>query len=146
MWQRVQTLYLAAATILVGLLFFVNKAIIPGAGGETPVQEFRYILYTPYVILIAIAAFLDFLALTTYKHRVFQMRTAVLASLITLALQVWIGVDFFLNNGSGGMVFRVSAVFPLLAVICDLMAARAIYSDILIVESVSRLRSSKTRR
>ena len=145
MWQRVQTLYLAIATVLVGLLFFVNKAIVPGLPGELPAQEYRYTLYLPYIVLAAIAVILDLLALTTYKHRVFQMRTAVLAALITLALQIWIAVDFCLNMGQGDIVFRISAVFPVLAVIFDFMAARAIYSDILIVESVSRLRSRKRR-
>ena len=145
MWQRVQTLYLAVATILVGLLFFVDKAVVPGAEAGIPAQGYRYTLYLPYIILIAIAFLLDFLALTTYKHRVFQMRTAVLAALITLALQIWIGVDFFLNKG-GVMVFRLSVVFPLLAIICDLLAARAIYSDILIIRSASRLRAAKRRK
>ena len=143
MWQRVQTLYMLISTVLIALMFFVNKSIIPSADGAlTPIAEYRYTLYLPYVILIAIITALNLLALTTWGHRVFQMRTAILSALVTLALQIWIGVDFYLNLG-GPQVFRISAVFPLLSVICDVMAARSIYSDILVVESISRLRSAR---
>jgi len=145
MWQRIQTLYLFISTVLIALMFFVNKSIIPGAPGAEPVEEYRYTLYLPYVILLAVITFLNVLALTTWRHRVFQMRTAILAALITLALQIWIGVDFYLNMG-GAQVFRISAVFPLVAVICDVLAAKGIYSDILVVESVSRLRSRRKNR
>ena len=43
-------------------------------------------------------------------------------------------------------VFRIAAVFPIVAVILDLMAARRIHADQLLVESFSRLRSDKRRR
>ena len=87
---------------------------------------------------------LDLLALTTWKQRVFQLRTAILAALITLALQLWLVVDYITNAGQ--MAFRISAIFPLVALIFDLMAARRIHADQLMVESFSRLRSSKRRR
>lgn len=143
MWQRVQTLYLAIATGLLASMFFSVKAVVPHTDG-TEAESFRYISYIPYLILLIIAVLLDFLALTTWKHRIFQMRTAVLAAIITIALQVWLAVDYF--STSDVMVFRFTAVFPIIAAILDFMAARAIFSDQLMVESFSRLRSSKRRR
>ena len=69
------------------------------------------------------------------------MRTAVLAAIITLALQVWLAVDYF--TAAEGLRFHLTVLFPLAAVVCDLLAAKNIFSDELMVRSASRLRSSK---
>lgn len=140
MWQRIQTLYLLIATALMAVMIFSLKAVIPGTDGEF-VETFRYTAYIPYLILIIIAVLLDFLALTTYRFRVFQMRTAVLAAIITLALQGWLAVDFFTTRED--VLFRVSAIFPIVAVILDLLAAKNIASDIMVAESVNHLRTRK---
>ncbi len=143
MWQRVQTLYLAIATALIAAMLFIAKAVIPGAEGAED-RIIRFTVYIPYLILIIVAGILDILALTTWKHIVFQRRTAVLAALITLALQAWLAVDFFTADPT--VVFRVPAVFPVVAAIFDFLAARAILADEMLVRSASRLRSAKRRR
>ena len=133
MWQRVQTLYLAIATALIASMFFCNKA-----------GDITYTAYIPYLIHLVIITLLDFIALTVYTHRIFQMRTAVLAAIITTALQAWLAVDFFATGNEP--LFHVSAVFPAIAVIFDLLAARNIFSDELMVRSSNRLRSAKKNR
>lgn len=134
MWQRVQTLYLALATALMAALFFCDKA--PGI---------RYVSYTPYLILLIVIVLLDFLALTTWKIRIFQFRTSVLAALITIALQAWLVVDYFAT--SVDVVFKWTAVFPAVSVIFNILAARNIWADELVVRSASRLRAArKTKR
>lgn len=140
MWQRVQTLYLMIASALVAALFFSVKAFVFGPDG-THAQEFRYIAYTPYLILLIVVALLQVIALTTFKVRVLQMRTAVLAALILVALQGWLAVDFFTADKS--VVFRWTAVFPLVAALLDVWAARAIFRDQLLVESLSSLRKRR---
>ncbi len=140
MWQRVQTLYLMIASALVAALFFSVKAFVFGPEG-THAQEFRYIAYTPYLILLIIVALLQVIALTTFKVRVLQMRTAVLAALILVALQGWLAVDFFTADKT--LVFRWTAVFPLVAALLDVWAARAIFRDQLLVESLSSLRKRR---
>lgn len=139
MWQRIQTLYLAIATALTVSMLFTAKAALPGTEGET----INYVQYTPYLILIIIVSLLNFLALTVYKHRIFQMRTAVLSALVTLALQVWLAVDFFLTKGD--VIFRITAVFPAVALILDILAARNILADEMMVRSASRLRGPRKR-
>lgn len=140
MWQRVQTLYLMIASALVAALFFSVKAFVFGPDG-THAQEFRYIAYIPYLILLIVVALLQVIALTTYKVRVLQMRTAVLAALILVALQGWLAVDFFTADKT--LVFRWTAVFPLVAALLDCWAARAIFRDQLLVESLSSLRKRR---
>ncbi len=140
MWQRVQTLYLMIASALVAALFFSVKAFVFGPEGAHA-QEFRYIAYTPYLILLIVIALLQLIALTTFKVRVLQMRTAVLAALILVALQAWLAVDFF--TADEVLVFRWTAVFPLVAALLDVWAARAILRDQLLVESLSSLRKRR---
>jgi len=141
MWQRAQTLYLAISTILVALMFFLPKASAVGPEG---IETFKFTAYLPYTILIVIITLLNLLALTTYKIRVFQMRTATLAAIITLALQIWIGVDFMQTHSA--MSFKIAAIFPIVAVIFDVLAIRGIFADQLLVESADRLRKSRRER
>lgn len=143
MWQRAQTLYLAISTILIGLMFFMAKAAVYGADGSV-VEEFKFTTYVPYLILIIIVTLLNILALTTWNFRVFQMRTATLAALITVALQAWILVDFISTHDT--MVFKVAAIFPLIAIIFDVLAIRGIFADQMLVESAYHLRKSRSER
>ena len=132
MWQRVQTLYLAISTALIAAMFFCDKA-----------GDLSFVSYWPYLVLLIIITILNILALTTWKFRVFQVRTTVLAALFTLALQAWLVVDFIVTGNDP--LFHVPAIFPIIAVILDVMAARGIWADELMVRSSSRLRSSKRK-
>lgn len=140
MWQRLQTLYLCIATGLIVALFFSVKAFTLGPGGVHSV-ELTYIKYTPYLILLILITILQLLAVFTFNARVFQMRTAVLSAILMIALQAWIGVDYFTADKE--WIFKFTAVFPLVAAIMNFIAARLILRDQLLVESVSHLRSRK---
>lgn len=140
MWQRLQTLYLCIATGLIVALFFSVKAFTLGSGGVHSV-ELTYIKYTPYLILLILITILQLLAVFTFNARVFQMRTAVLSAILMIALQAWIGVDYFTADME--WIFKFTAVFPLVAAILNFIAARYILRDQLLVESVSHLRSRK---
>lgn len=140
MWQRLQTLYLCIATGLIAALFFSVKAFTLGPGGVHSV-DLTYIKYTPYLILLIMITILQLLAVFTFNARVFQMRTAVLSAILMIALQAWIGVDYFTADKE--WIFKFTAVFPLVAAILNFIAARLILRDQLLVESVSHLRSRK---
>ena len=89
MWQRIQTLYLLIAAVLTAVLCFGTKAVLLGSqDGELVTRAVSYASYWPYLVLLILLGLLHLLALTTYKVRVFQMRTAVLSALLALALQV----------------------------------------------------------
>ena len=133
MWQRIQTLYLLVATGLVASLFFCTKA------GDITFTE-----YWPYLVLLVVIAFLQVLATTTWTHRIFQMRTAVLAAIILIAFQGWLVYDFIASHNTP--VFHLPAVFPIGAAILDFLAARSILADEMIVRSASRLRAAKRKK
>lgn len=133
MWQRVQTLYMALSLALMASLFFCEKA-----------EGISFVSYIPYLILIVLIVLLDILALTTWKHRVFQFRTAILSSLLTIALQAWLVLDFVVTGDEPG--FHIASVFPLVSVILNILAARGIWADELMVRSASRLRAAKRKK
>ena len=133
MWQRVQTLYLLLATGLVVALLFSTKA------GDIPYTD-----YWPYAVLIILTSFLQVMALTTYKHRIFQMRTASLSAIILVGLQIWLAVDFIKTHNDP--MFHVTAIFPIVATILDFLAARSILADELLVRSADRLRAAKRKK
>ena len=133
MWQRVQTLYLFLATALIAALFFCHKA-----------GDVFYTDYWPYLVLLLVVAFLNVMALTTYKHRIFQMRTATLSAIILLGLQVWLVVDCIKTHNTP--VFSLTAVFPIVAMILNLLAARGILADELLVRNSNRLRAAKRNK
>lgn len=132
MWQRVQTLYLFISTALMVAMIFSDKT-----------EGVRYTAYLPYLILLVVIALLDLLALTTYRFRVFQMRTAVLSALVTIALQGWLALDFFVAGKD--LVWKMTAVFPIVSVILNVLAAAAIWRDEMIVRTSSRLRAAKRK-
>lgn len=143
MWQRVQTLYMAISTILVAVLFFVPKAVT-FAGDGSVATAISFTSYLPYLVLTVVVTLLNILALTTWNFRIFQLRTATLTALLTVAFQAWLVVDFLMTRGE--VVFRVFALFPLIAVIFDLLAVRGIFADQMLVESAASLRKSRRER
>ena len=67
------------------------------------------ISYIPYLILLIIITLLNLIALTSWIHRVFQARTAVLSSIFCLALQIWLVVDFVVTGNDP--LFRLPSLF-----------------------------------
>lgn len=137
MWQRIQTLYLAVATGLIISLFFSVKAFTLGPGGAHA-EEYSYIDFFPYLVLLILITLLQLIALGTFKVRVLQMRTAILAAILMVALQAWLAIDYF--TAENALIFRYTSIFPLMAAILNALAARFIFRDQLLVESMSRLR------
>lgn len=142
MWQRIQTLYLAAATALLASMFFCRFSTILGPdGAETTIKYYEKI---PYLVLLATTLLGNAVSLCMFRWRIPQMRTATVSALILLAFQAWIVVDVV--RGWNDMVFSVTALFPLAAMVLDILAARNIMLDEAMVQSASRLRSSKRKR
>ena len=142
MWQRIQTLYLGISTILIGALFFSKVATIIG-----PEEEEIFIMYyekTAYLLFAIMVFSANSIALFSFKSRLLQMRLCVLSAILLTAFQVWIGIDFFTNKNE--MIFSYTAIFPIVSVILDLLAARNIALDEAMVQSAYRLRKAKRHK
>lgn len=125
------------------MYLFISTALMVAMIFSDKTEGVRYTAYLPYLILLVVIALLDLLALTTYRFRVFQMRTAVLSALVTIALQGWLALDFFVAGKD--LVWKMTAVFPIVSVILNVLAAAAIWRDEMIVRTSSRLRAAKRK-
>ena len=142
MWQRIQTLYLAVSTVLLFILFFSDVYTTACPEG---MQYTTYLqLQKPYFgILLGILFAMTALALVTFKVRILQMRLSTLAGLVALGMTGWLAYFYF--TAPENVTFKWTVIFPLLAAVCDFLAARGCFQDQLMVESAYRIRESRKR-
>ena len=124
MWQRIQTLYLLVASGLLVAMYF---------------QPYG----TWFTVLFSLALACQLLAVVALKSRTLQMRLSNLAALLLLGLQTWMCIVFFTADPRPSL--NMTAIFPIVAAILDVLASRAILKDELLVRSASRLRASKRK-
>lgn len=141
MWQRIQTLYFALSTILLAVLTFGDVGSIITA--DAPVEQVKYISKLPYAILIILGLALNLVATFSWKRRSLQIRLGGASIVILLALQIWLGVDYFTLGKE--FVFKWTAIFPIFAAVFDLLAMKGVLADEMLVKSASRLRASKRK-
>lgn len=139
MWQRVQTLYFAIVVALLAALALGNVATIIVPGSEP--ENVAYMAKPSYAVLIIVALLANLIALLSWGHRSLQIRLAGLAAVVVAALQIWLTVDYFTMGEQ--VVFKWTIIFPIVALIFEVLAIRGIYADELLVRSASRLRSAK---
>ena len=139
MWQRIQTLYFAIIVALLAALALGNVATIIVPGSEP--ESVAYLSKPSYAVLIIVALLANLISLFSWGHRSLQIRLAGLAAVVVAALQIWLAVDYFTMGEQ--MVFKWTIIFPLIALIFEILAIRGIYADELLVRSASRLRAAK---
>ena len=91
-------------------------------------------------IFIPVIALLHFLVIFLYKKRILQIRILVFSMVLLLGL---FGLFFyFAYAGFTGakVAFKIPVVFPIVAVILDYLAIRAIGKDEALVRSLNRIR------
>lgn len=147
MIQRIQTVYLLIATFLVGLLFLLPFAEIAKDGA---IYMFNFMGVAldgtlkengaSISILIGIILALHGVAIFSFKNRVRQIRLIVFSIILLLGL---IGMFFFFTYYSfkdAQVSFKISVVFPVVAIILDYLAIRAIGKDEALIRSIDRIR------
>ncbi len=147
MIQRIQTAYLLVAGLLTASLYKLKFAelIVDGevfifdargiSSGET--MEFDGL---PIMIFIGLIALLHFVAIFMYKKRIRQMRIVVFTIILLLGL---FGLFFYFSYAAfnnAQVAYKVPMVFPLIAIIIDYLAIRAIGKDEELVRSLDRIR------
>lgn len=141
MWQRLQTLYLAVASALLISMFFTRFATIAAPeGGELTIMYYEK---AGYLTLLIVTLAANLISLFAFKKRVLQMRLAMFAAIVLVGFQILIIVDAI--KVWNDMSFSVTALFPLVCIVLDVLAARAIMTDEAMVQSASRLRDYKKR-
>jgi hypothetical protein len=154
MIQRVQTLYIIIAAILVSLFYFLpfasfiieqdmsvyhlsTKGLVPDAIGSR--QIFRAI---PLVCLISVIIIIDTLTIGHFKKRMLQIRFCIVNIILLVGLQ---GLMYYYVNVSSHQLgsrasYSIIFVLPLVSAILTYMAIRGIAKDEALVRSADRLR------
>jgi len=154
MIQRIQTVYLLIAEMLIGALFFVPFAKI--LGNEGLIYQFDMkgiylagsqkpeIIYgsLPLVILCALSLIILLITIFKYKNRILQMRLSTINILLLIGIG---GLIFYYVYSSaklmqGSYSLNIYLVFPVVAAIFIYLAIRAIAKDELLVRSIDRIR------
>jgi len=156
MLQRVQSLYLAIALIMVLLLAFMpvmevmdsaNQLLvmrmsglyrIQTGGPESPVK-----IWWSLPILEGAILFICLAAIFLYRKRKVQMRLCILAILLLACLTGLIFYFILVVFRNVSMVehsFKLTLVFPVMAIILNGLSFRAIRKDEELIKSIDRVR------
>lgn len=131
MIQRIQTLFLLAATALLTSLFFVTIA-------RSQVEAVKLVQIIPLLVFNVVTTALSFISIFLYKKRILQLRLTILNSIILIGYQSWIVYLFIIRPD--GSAFTTPAVFPIIAAILSWLAFRYIARDEAMVRAADRLR------
>lgn len=161
MIQRIQTVYLTLAFAAMALLFafplaqfFAEngayvfsvtglKNMVPLAPGEMPV--FRSVIFLPIVIVAVAIGLLDLYTIFQYKNRALQVKLTNIAVLLTIAFIMgifFLYIPFIEKKINIVPDYRKAfgIYLPLVALVFEVMANRAIKRDEKLVRSADRLR------
>jgi hypothetical protein len=152
MIQRIQSIYLLVATILLGSVFAYPFAELLSADGQCFIfgfnglsidnEEGMYLLTIPPIILLAITTLIPFISIFLYKKRVIQMRMNSLNIFLMLG---YLGLNYyyiqnFAKQLNGIVSYEITAIFPFVAAILTYLAIRAIGKDEALIRSMDRIR------
>ena len=80
----------------------------------------------------------------SFRSWFLQARVSIIAALMAVGFQIWLGVDFLRFRSE--MVFSFTMMFPQTAAILDVMAARRAMVDQLTLTAVKSTRKSRKKR
>lgn len=152
MIQRIQTLYLLAVAALMVAAVFTPLAYF--AAGVEEYKLFAFALKsataeysTIYMgVIVALAAIVPLVNIFLFKNRLLQIRLCAVELVLLLGSAVFMALYYFLSNrmfsqlefSAHGM--HIAIIFPIIAIILDYLALRAIYKDEMLVKSLDRIR------
>jgi len=148
MIQRVQTIYLIGSIVLFVLMlcfplgYFVLGTNISSFDfrGVQIGPDFHHTLAISVILFIAVIC--ETLALFVYRNRLLQMRLATFNSLLQIAFYIALVSYIFLYQGQFKVTYSVNwTVFlPLLTIVLNILAYKAIRKDETLVRSLNHLR------
>ena len=137
MIQRIQTVYLLIALVILGALPFVFPLFTMSDG-----KEFRFMNDSFYTVLFGLSTTLTFISIMYFKKRQHQFvlnRLTIILNLILLGLFVYRSLNL---SGEAVQVSEkgIGMFLPIVAIVFLALANRAIKKDEDLVKSADRLR------
>jgi hypothetical protein len=156
MIQRVQSVYLLLVTVLMSFLLLRPYAEVNLADGHALI--FRVLKITNFAnaeswetyrtsfvlfLLVVISGLLSFINIFLFSKRVIQMRICFINTFLLFIVAGMMFVYYISIQNALPHVhnaFRLGAIFPVMSIILNFMAYRAIHQDELLVDSYNRIR------
>ena len=155
MIQRIQSLYLVAVVALMATALLTPLAYF--AAGSNVYELFAFELVsqadsaasqsTMYMgVVVALATIIPLVTIFLYKNRRLQIRLCAVELVLLLGAQVFMALYYYLSNRMFEQLefhtqgIRIAIIFPLVAIILDYLALRAIFKDEMLVRSLDRIR------
>ena len=153
MIQRIQTVYLLIADILIGILFFfrfaeissskeIYSAGIQGIYLEGTHQTQLILHNWLLLVLWFITPILLFVSIFLFKKRKLQLGLSWINLVLVLCLEgvIFMEIWFGAQRLSGHSSLTIYFLLPIFAVILIYLAIRAIKNDVLLIRSIDRIR------
>ena len=142
MWKKIHTIYSIIATLLSASMFFFSFATILGPEGVE--LKIMYYEKLPYLFMLIMLLAAGVCSVFTYRNGFLQARVCILTALMLIGFQIWLGVDFLRFRTD--MVFSISAIFPIVAAILNVLAARDALVEGMALQTAEKVLKSKKRR
>jgi hypothetical protein len=154
MIQRIQSIYLLLAAIVVGLLFFFPIADFVNDAGKFYLFRYRGLyeviegkeklvsLTIPLAIILMVNMVLPLINIFFYKKRGFQMKLCIFSIILlfsSVGLIAYYAAASF-KNIEANVNYQVFASMPIIALILNVMAYSAIRKDEKLIKSIDRIR------
>jgi cell shape-determining protein MreD len=97
-------------------------------------------------IIVALATIIPFFTIVLFKNRMLQIRLCAVELVLLLGSQVFMAIYYYLGNRMFSQFeyhaqgIHIAIIFPLVAIILDYLALRAIFRDEMLVRSLDRIR------
>ena len=142
MWKKIHTIYSILATLLSASMFFFSLATIIGPEGTE--LKIMYYEKLPYLFMLIMLLAAGVCSIFTYRNGYLQARVCILTALMLIGFQIWLGVDFLRFRSE--MVFSISAIFPIVAAILNVLAARGALVDAMTIQTASKVLKNRKKR
>ena len=153
MIQRIQTLYLLVALLIIESLFFVplGEVVVETQNYKLMFNGFFQIIENSselvqqtyaLMILIPLIGLINFIAIFMFKNRTLQLRITMYNTILMFSLSgmaVYILYRAF-SSYDAVILPNISIIFPVIAGILNFLAFRQIRKDDALVKSMNRIR------
>jgi len=160
MIQRIQTLYLLVALLIIESLFFVPLGEVVVKSFDLTVESQNYkLMFNGFfqilgestelvqqtyalMILIPLIGVLNFIAIFLFKKRTLQLRITMYNTILMFSLSGMAAYILYraFSDYDAVILPNISMVFPLIAGILNFLAFRQIRKDDALVKSMDRIR------
>lgn len=152
MIQRIQTLYLLAVAALMAAAIFTPLAYFAAGVEEYKLYAFslqgaQESYSTIYMgIIITLATIIPLVNIFLFKNRLLQIRLCAVELMLLVGSAIFMAIYYFLSNRMFSQLefsahgFHIAIIFPLIALVLDYLALRAIFRDEMLVKSLDRIR------